>query len=82
MADTALRAYGKDVSRMVPSMLRNPEKIRGPVLTAEEEKSVLSETAPEFSAEFSCEVCVESAEKSDSKKAHQAMPGKPGIEVM
>jgi leucyl-tRNA synthetase len=82
MADAALRPYGKDVSRMVPALLRNPERIRGPALSEAEEKAAIEETIPEIAAEFSCDVTVEESEKSDSKKAGQAMPGKPGIEVL
>ncbi|MFH0956635.1 MAG: class I tRNA ligase family protein, partial [Candidatus Aenigmatarchaeota archaeon] len=81
MADPSLRPYGKDVSRMVPALLKNPERMRACALSQEDEVCVLEEISPELSEAFGCAVSIETAEKSDSKKASQAMPGKPGIEV-
>jgi len=81
MSDSALRQHGKEISKLVPTLIKNPERIRAPSLTAKEELSVIEELAPPIGEELSCRVSVELAEKSDSQKARQSMPGKPGIEV-
>jgi leucyl-tRNA synthetase len=81
MSEPKLKPYGKDIRRMVPALLKNPEKIPVVSLTPKEEHEVLSELAPSLEEEFGCRITVEFAEKSKSPKAKQAMPGRPGIEV-
>ncbi len=81
MSVKEIRPYGKDVSKLVPFMLKNPEKIPQVLLGSKEEHALLSELSGFIGEQFGCNVSVEFAEKSKSPKAAQAMPGKPGIEV-
>ncbi len=81
MAEKKFRSHGKDVSRLVQHLLRNPEKIPDVVLSQEEEHAVFNELKTSLEERIGCGILVEHAEKSGSPKAAQAMPGKPGIEV-
>ncbi|UCD03012.1 MAG: leucine--tRNA ligase, partial [Candidatus Aenigmatarchaeota archaeon] len=81
MRDAKLRPYGKDISRLVPALAKNPDKIPEVLLGQRGEYALLQEVKGMLSEEFGCTVTVERAEKSKSSKAMHAMPGKPGIEV-
>lgn len=81
MAGKKLKPHGKDVNKLVPHLLKNPDKIPDVVLTPKEEYAVLCELIVSLEEQFGCRVSAEFAEKSESSKAAQAMPGKPGIEV-
>jgi len=77
-----LKVYGKEMSRLIPVLVKNPERVPDSVLSQKEEYELLKEISGTIQKEFGCPVSVEMAEKSASKKAGQAMPGKPGIEVI
>jgi hypothetical protein len=81
MADARLRPYGKDISKLVPALANNPDRIPDVILGQKAEREMLDEIKPMLESEFDCAILVETAEKSKSSKAAQAMPGKPGIEV-
>ncbi len=81
MSEGRFRPYGKDVSRLVPIFVKSPERMPSVLLGQKTEKSLMNEMKPSLESEFSCSVVIETAEKSASNKAVQAMPGKPGIEV-
>jgi leucyl-tRNA synthetase len=82
MSDKRLKPYGNDIGRMVPILVKNPDRIPDVSLAQKEEHDILSELAPSIEEEFGCRVVVEFSEKSKSPKARQAMPGRPGIEVV
>jgi len=77
-----LRPFGNEISRMVASLVSNPEKMPEVILSPEEEHDILIEMKGRLEKDYGCPVAVEFAEKSSSKKALQALPGKPGIEVL
>jgi len=81
MEQKGLRQHGNDIAKLVPVLVKSPEKIPELILSPGEEAGLLKELCPEIGVKFGCSIIVESAEKSSSKKAFQAMPGKPGIEV-
>ncbi len=81
MSEAKFRSHGKDISRMVPGIIRNPDRIPDVMLTQKQEASVIEEIIPSLEKEHGCRVSVRIAEKSSSRKAGQAAPGKPGIEV-
>jgi len=82
MSNEKLRPYGKDISRLVPHLVSSPERMPGTVLSAKEELEIFRDMQLRLEQDFGCAVIVESAEKSHSKKALQALPGKPGIEIL
>ena len=73
---TDLKTYGKEVSKIVPMLVKDTSKIPGVVLTQAKELEALNET-DQFS-EFG-EIVITKAEDSKEQKAKQAMPGKPAI---
>jgi hypothetical protein len=81
LARKGLRPHGKEISRVVPSLVQNPERIPAVILSAKEESAIFGELAGPLGDEFGCKVVVKPAEESSSKKASQALPGRPGIEV-
>jgi len=78
LMQTDLKAYGKDISRMVPGLVKDASKIPKTVLSQEKEISALNEAAKLLKEEFG-EIEIVKAEESKDKKP--ASPGKPGIVV-
>ncbi len=74
-----LKKYGADISKLIPSFVKDPSKIPAEVLSQELEFSNLKESIELIGKEFNCEVIVEKAEESKEEKGKQAMPGKPAI---
>ncbi|MBN2330992.1 MAG: leucine--tRNA ligase [Candidatus Aenigmarchaeota archaeon] len=81
MSENRFRPHGKEMSRLVPALLKNPDRIPALILTQHQEFSVIDEIRPGLESEHGCKVTVQVAEKSSSNKASHAAPGKPGIEV-
>ena len=79
MKDAALKVHGKDISRMVPALLKDPSRLRS--LPAEDEAAVLRDSLAFFGREFSCVVKLLPEEQSNEQKARAALPGKPAILV-
>lgn len=78
---TLISGHEKDIPQLVGSLLKNPTKIPQFVLDAETEEHILSENIGFIKSEFETQVEIIKAEKSEEKKANQAMPGKPAILV-
>jgi len=76
---TSLRTYGKDVARIIPAIVKDTSKIPSTVLNDEKEVDALLDARDDIEKEFSAELEIASAAKSDNPKARQAMPGKPAI---
>lgn len=81
LARKKFKQAGKEVSRLVPGLVKRPDKIPATILSGREEFAILNELIGALEEESGCEVVVQLAEHSASKKAKQAIPGKPGIEV-
>ncbi|PIN73669.1 leucine--tRNA ligase [Candidatus Woesearchaeota archaeon CG10_big_fil_rev_8_21_14_0_10_45_16] len=73
------KVKGKDVSRIVTSVLKDVSKLPSQVTSQEAELQVLQEAKRFLEAEFSCPVEVVKADESDNLKARSAMPGRAGI---
>lgn len=74
-----LKKHGKEITKMLPKYIKIgtvPE-----VIGQEKELEILIESSDSLGKEFGCPVKVLKAEDSESGKARQAVPGKPGIEV-
>jgi hypothetical protein len=68
----------KDVPRVVNQLVKNAYSLPE-VLSEKEEMAALKDALEFFKKEFSCEVAVDTEEKSSHPRAKNAMPGKPAI---
>ncbi len=76
-----MKVKGKEVSRIVQSVLKDVSKLPKMVTSQEEEFKAMKEAKEFLEKEFSCHVEVIPAESSKEAKAKQAFPGKVGILV-
>jgi hypothetical protein len=78
---TELKRHGQQISKMVPSLVKNPGRVPDVVLSQQQEMRALKESRFMFENEFGCTVHVVKESQSKEAKARQAMPGKPAIIV-
>jgi leucyl-tRNA synthetase len=76
-----LKQYGKDISNLIPTLLKDASKVPQEILSQEIEITNLNEAKDSIEKEFSCEVIIEKAEDSKEQKAKNASPSKPAIVV-
>lgn len=74
-----LKAHGQEISRLVPSLVKNRARIPEVVLGQESEIKSLESSRHLIEREFGAKVEIGPAEKSKEKKAGSALPGKPAI---
>lgn len=72
--------YGKDISRLVPGLVKDQSKIPLVVLDQKQEKDAV-DLALIKSVYGDVEIAIEVAEESSEAKAKNAMPGKPALLV-
>jgi leucyl-tRNA synthetase len=73
------KEHGKDISKLVPMLVKNPQRVPETVLTQKEEVSAMKESVKQLEKEFNASITLEIAEKSQENKKNNAMPGKPAI---
>ncbi|HLC88969.1 MAG TPA: leucine--tRNA ligase [Candidatus Nanoarchaeia archaeon] len=76
-----LKMKGKELSKLVPVLVKDPAKIPGLVTSQEEEMKIMTEAKKLLEKEFNCEIKIIIAEESEESKAKSALPGKVGILV-
>ncbi|MBW3015005.1 leucine--tRNA ligase [Candidatus Woesearchaeota archaeon] len=76
-----MRVYGKEISKIIPRLMKDMSKIPILVLDQTTEYNELKKYASKFEKEFNCDIEILKAEDSKDSKAGQAMPGKPAILV-
>ncbi|MFC1753499.1 leucine--tRNA ligase [Thermoproteota archaeon] len=76
---TGLKVYGKEISKIVPNIVKDTSKLPDVVLDQDTEIDALMENAEFISSEFETDLEVLRAQDSKQAKAKQAMPGKPAI---
>ena len=76
-----LESRGKDISKIVPGLLKDVSKVPRLVTSPSEEAKVMKEAKEYLEKEFGCKVEVVLAEESENPKAKSALPGKLGILV-
>ncbi len=74
-----LKQHGKDISKLIPALLKDASKVPQEILTQEIEFKNLEETKELISKEFNCTVEIQKAEQSKQEKARNASPSKPAI---
>lgn len=79
MSHEQLKIQGKEMSMIVPGIVKDPSKLPAIVTSPEEEYEAMNEAKEFLEKEFSCEVKI--VLKSDHIKAKSAVPGKVGILV-
>ncbi|MFH1589115.1 MAG: leucine--tRNA ligase [archaeon] len=79
--NTPLKKQGKDVSKMIPALVKDPSKVPAVVLDQKIEEKQLNDYKKVLEKDFKCKVTVELADKSNEPKAKNANPGKPAIIV-
>ncbi len=81
LAVEELEMKGKEISKIVPSLLKDTSKIPILVISQEEEVRAMKEAREFLEKEFNCKVEIVLAEESEHPKAKSALPGKVGILV-
>ena len=77
---TMIKKQAKDISSLVPKLVKDPSKIPEVVLDQETERKALKAAVGNLKEEFNTRnIAVFDADKSTEPKAKQAMPGKPAI---
>ncbi len=71
--------HGQDITKLIPQLVNNPNRIPQMILNQTEEFETLEENKEFFNSEFGMDFEIIVAEKSESPKARNAMPGKPAI---
>ena len=66
------KQHAKDIAKMVPGFVKNPNKLPKTVLSQEKEFKALTQNKGMFKKEFSLEITIE-------KGSEKASPGKPAI---
>jgi leucyl-tRNA synthetase len=79
MKELSDKEHGKDIAQIVAKAMKDQSIIPKQVLSQDDEKSVAVNARSRLADEFSALIEVVPAEKSDDKKASQAIPGKPAI---
>ena len=79
LMQSELKQHGKDISKLVPALIKDQSKLPAKELTKKNEIAALEESKGLIAEEFGCSV--EVVIDSDHNKAKSAMPGKVGILV-
>lgn len=81
MAEGNLKAYSREIAKLVPKLLDDETKIPKIVLEQNAEIDALNGTLSGYEEEFKCSVEVVAAENTDHPKSRQAFPSKAAILV-
>jgi len=76
-----LSGHEKEISSIVPALIKNPGKVPSVILSEELEERILYENLAYLTYEFDREIEIVKASLSTNKKAGQALPGKVAIVV-
>jgi len=76
-AKSDLDIYIKEISKLVPKLVKDETKIPKTIVDRKKEINALKNSLEDFKQEFKCDV--EVIEKSEEDKAKQAIPGKVAI---
>ena len=78
---TSLKSHGTEISKMVPRLANDINKIPQFDLNQSVEFGALQDVSKNYQEEFGCRIYIIAAEKTKEAKAKQAMPGKAAILV-
>ena len=77
----SLKMKGKDVSKIVQSVVKDASKLPSLVTSQEDEFDVMKDSKDFLEKEFGCAIEIVIGEESDNPKAKSASPGKVGVLV-
>ncbi len=78
---TELKRYGKDITKILPGLIKDPSKLPTSDIDQKTETQILDKVMGGLVEEFNAEFDFVLAEDSKEGKAKQAIPGKPAILV-
>jgi len=81
LEEEKLRIKGKEISKIVGSVLKDVSKLPSMVTSQEDEHTVMKDAQEFLEKEFGCSIEIILANESDHEKAKSAMPGKVGIVI-
>jgi len=73
--------FGKEISAMVPRLVKDPSKIPWVILDQDTEYDAIKSQLEKVKNVFDCDITVQKAEESKENKANNSLPGKPAILV-
>ncbi len=76
-----LKMKGKELSKLVPILVKDPAKLPDFVTSQEDEMKIITEAKKFLEKEFNSEIKIVAADESEELKAKSAVPGKVGILV-
>ncbi len=76
MSKSKFKKYGRQISKLIPKLVKDTSKMPDVVLSQEIEAKALNE---KIKKEFKADIIINKAEDSQEAKAKQALPGKPAI---
>jgi len=76
------KEHGKEISKLVPSLIKNEARIPKIITSQNDEFKNLEESKDKIKDQFKCDVEIIKAEDSDEDKAKQAIPSKAAIFVI
>ena len=76
-----IKGHEKEISRLIPSIVKDPSKIPSSILSSEKEFRIFNNNINKFEKEFNCKFSITLSKNSEEAKAKQAFPGKPSIIV-
>ncbi len=80
MKKVMIKEHGKEISKLVPKIVKDPAKLPEKVLSQEDEINALKDAKDKFMEGFKAEIIdIIRSEESKEAKARQAMPGRPAI---
>ncbi|MBI2650935.1 leucine--tRNA ligase [Candidatus Woesearchaeota archaeon] len=81
-ANTELKIYMKEISRLVPKIINHVTKMPEIIVDRQKEMSFLKNFSDELKQEFNCSIEIVKEEDANEEKAKQAMPAKVAILVL
>ncbi|MFC1722651.1 leucine--tRNA ligase [Nanoarchaeota archaeon] len=78
---TDLKRYGKDITKIVPSVIKDPSKIPAVLKSKDGEREILDKMKSILEKDLSAAIEIIDSDDSQEPKAKQASPGKPAILV-
>jgi leucyl-tRNA synthetase len=79
LSEKDLRQHGKDITKLIPAIIKDPSKLPTVLLTQDQEKENLKDSIDQIKNTFDAEVILEKTEDSNEPKSRNASPGKPAI---
>ena len=81
LAEEGMKIKGKEISKLVPSLIKDVSKLPKLVTSQEDELKIMGEAKQFLEKEFACTIEIVNADESEEVKGKSATPGKVGILV-